>query len=108
MKTQTPKYDQDSKDRARYARNLAGLLWRKAKQTMSPEEQELVLQAISIFEMVAVIAPDESDKVKYDFERIARMAEKAEALLIANPTQGGVQWEKFQVLLKEDDYVCQP
>jgi len=96
----TPKYDQESKERARYARNLADLLWRKACQTMTREEQELLHQYTHIQEMVAIVVPEDAEKVNYTFDHIAESAEKAEELLICCPPDD-LQWDKFPALSEE-------
>ena len=97
MKDQHPK---QTKERAQYAENLGDLLWRKACQTMSPEEQELLKKYLSIREMVAVVLPE---KIDYNFERVARLAEEAEQLLIACPPASyELQQERLQALLVED------
>jgi len=103
VKNQTPKYDQVSKERARYARNLADLLWRKACLTLSPETQELLIEMQSLNEMAATVDPESQEQVRYDFERIARMVDEAELLLIGKAPESatGPQWEQFQVLVKE-------
>jgi hypothetical protein len=104
MKTRTPKYDQESKERARYARNLADLLWRKASSQMTPEARELVLECMHIHEMAARVVPEDVEQVNYTFEYIAEAAEKAEELLIACPSTGnGLQWNELQDSLKENE-----
>jgi hypothetical protein len=101
-----PKYDQESKERARYARNLADLLLRKASSQVTPEAWELVNQCMSIQEMVTAVVPEDAEKIEYTFERIAETAEKAEDLLVdcpkATALPSGLQWEDFQAAAKEE------
>lgn len=104
MKNQPPKYDQESRDCARYARNLADLLWRKACQTMTPAEQELLVECMHIYEMVARVVPEDVEQVNYTFDHVAESAEKAEDLLIGcPPAQSELDWGVLQPFLKDVD-----